>query len=111
MKSMHEAIPFMALILLSSCAWVKLNHEGERVQVMTMEAAVGCKRLGKTTVSTLAKVVGLNRYQESMQDELNILARNSAGELGGDAVVPISDIKEGRQVFAVFRCKPSVSEN
>lgn len=95
----------MAGLLLSACTWVKLDPAGEQVRMMTMAEVTECKRVGKTTVSTLAKVVGLNRYQESMQDELNKLARNSAAELGGDAVVPISVIVDGRQVFAVYRCK------
>lgn len=107
MTSIRGFILFLVVLLPSACTWVKLNPAGEQVQVLTMEAVTDCKRVGKTTVSTLAKVVGLNRYQESMQDELNKMARNSAAELGGDTVVPISAIEDGRQVFAVYRCKPS----
>ena len=107
MTSMHRVTLFLAVMLLSACTWVKLSPAGEQVQVMSTEAVAKCKRVGKTTVSTLSRVAGLNRYQESMQDELNKLARNSAAELGGDAVVPISAIEDGRQVFAVYRCRPS----
>lgn len=110
MKSMHWLTLCVAVFLLSACTWVTLNPAGEQVQVMTMEAVADCKRVGKTTVSTLSKVAGLNRYQESMRDELNTLARNSAAELGGDTVVPISPIEDGRQVFAVYRCKPSAGQ-
>jgi len=106
MKLMHRVTLFLTVLLLSACTWVKLNPAGEQVQVMSMEAVAGCKRIGKTTVSTLSRVAGLNRYQESMQDELNKLARNSAAELGGDTVVPISPIEDGKQLFAVYRCKP-----
>lgn len=96
----------LILLSLSACTWVELTSQGEQVEVATMDAVSGCQRLGKTTVNTLSKLAGLNRYQESMQDELNKLARNSAVELGGDTVVPISPIEDGKQVFAVYRCRP-----
>lgn len=94
-------------LLLSACSWVELTPEGEQVTVTTMEAVAGCKPVGKTTVSTLAKLGGLNRYEESMQDELNRLARNSAVQLGGDTVVPATKVEDGKQVFNVYRCKPA----
>jgi hypothetical protein len=41
-----------------------------------------------------------------MRMELNILARNSAVELGGDTVVPRSDdVADGKRVYDVYRCK------
>lgn len=108
MRAMHWLALLLAVLLLDGCTWVKLTPEGEQVRVVNMEAVADCKRVGKTTVSTLAKVAGLNRYQESMQDELDKLARNSAAELDGDAVVAISEIVDGKQVFAVYRCRPQV---
>jgi len=95
------------VLSLCACTWVELSPQGEQVEVATAAAVSDCKRVGKTTVSTLSKLAGLNRYQESMQDELNKLARNSAVELGGDTVVPITAIEEGRQTFAVYRCRPA----
>ncbi len=94
---------------LSACTWVSLSAQGEQVDMATMDAVADCKRIGKTTVSTLSKLAGMDRHRESMQDELNKLARNSAVDLGGDTVVPLSPIEEGRQVFAVYNCKGSTS--
>lgn len=110
MKSMRWVVPLLAALLLAACSWVKLNPAGEQVAVAEMAAVADCKRVGKTTVSTLSRVVGLRRYEESMQDELNILARNSAAELGGDTVVAISPIEAGKRIFAVYRCR-SPAEN
>ena len=106
MKSLRKRIVPLVAILLAGCSWVTLSTEGEQVRVANMATVADCKRVGKTTVSTLSKVAGLSRYEESIQDELNILARNSAVELGGDTVVPLSPIVEGRQEFAVYRCNP-----
>ena len=39
-----------------------------------------------------------------MQDELLRLARNEAGSMGGNAIVPESVIEEGRQTFGVYSC-------
>jgi hypothetical protein len=106
MKFMRWVMLLLTALLLTACTWVKLTPAGEQVKVMNMEAVADCRRVGKTTVSTLSKVVGLHRYEESMQDELNTLARNSAAELGGDTVVAISPIEGGKQLFEVYRCKP-----
>lgn len=106
MKWLQKITLMLAVAMLGACTWVPLNPAGEQVQVASMEAVSGCKRIGKTTVSTLSKLAGLNRYEKSMGDELNKLARNSAADMGGDTVVPISAIEDGKQVFGVYRCRP-----
>lgn len=103
---LRTALLLMTLSL-SACSWVNLNQQGEQVKLGTKEEISNCERVGKTTVSTLSKVAGMNRYEESMQDELNKLARNSAAELNGDTVVPITPIEDGHQTFAVYRCQPA----
>jgi hypothetical protein len=95
----------LLMFSLAGCTWVTLSPQGETVLITTMDQVGHCKRVGKTTVSTLAKLAGMDRHQESMQDELNKLARNSAADLGGDTAVPISEVEEGRQVYAVFDCR------
>jgi hypothetical protein len=99
----------MAMILLgvlSACSWVKLTPQGEKVRVLTVEEVAKCQHMGQTTVSLMAKVAGLDRYPEQVQDELNVLARNSAVDLKGDTVAPISPVTGGKQVFGVYRCMP-----
>jgi hypothetical protein len=34
------------------------------------------------------------------------LARNEAALMGGDTVVAESPVKDGRQLFGVYRCRP-----
>jgi len=107
MRALVRSVVLVLPLLLGACTWVELTQQGEQVRIATADAVTACERVGKTTVHTLSKVAGLNRYDESMQDELNKLARNSAVELNGDTVVPISPIESGQQVFAVYRCGPS----
>jgi hypothetical protein len=73
---------------------------------MTAEDVTACKRMGKTTVKTAPKVVGLKRHEYKVEEELDTLARNSAVELGGDTVVRVDEPVEGRQVYEVYRCMP-----
>lgn len=93
-------------IALTGCTWVKVSDQGEKVRVLSADEVVKCQRLGQTTVSLLAKVAGIERNTQKVQQELNTLARNAAPELGGDTVVPVSEIEDGKQTFAVYRCMP-----
>ncbi|WP_127478680.1 DUF4156 domain-containing protein [Sulfurivermis fontis] len=96
-----------ALVLaLSACTWVEPTAQGEKVRVLSAEEVTKCKKVGQTTVSLLAKLAGIERNPQKVQEELNILARNSAVELDGDTVVPISAVEDGKQTFAVYRCVP-----
>ena len=108
---MRETIKIMAgaivlAALLAGCTWVKPTPEGEKVVVLSAAEVKNCKRLGHTTVSVLSKVAGLDRHQEKVEKELKTLARNTAAEIGGDAVVPEGEIKDGQQRFGVYRCRP-----
>lgn len=93
-------------LVVSACTWVEPTVQGEKVRVLTAEEVTKCKKVGQTTVSLLAKLAGIERNAHKVQEELNILARNSAVELDGDTVVPISAVEDGKQTFAVYRCVP-----
>lgn len=94
------------VLVLSACTWVEPTAQGEKVRVLSAEEVTKCKKVGQTTVSLLAKLAGIERNAQKVQEELNILARNSAVELDGDTVVPISPVEDGKQTFAVYRCVP-----
>ena len=106
MSIMKRFIVGLLALHVAACTWVDVSQEGEKVRVLTADEVSSCEHLGKTTVKTAAKVTGLERHVHKVQGELNILARNSAVELGGDTVVPIDTPVEGRQVFEVYRCMP-----
>ena len=102
------ALAAIVVLILSACSWVNVSDKGGKVRVLSAEEVAGCERVGKTTVSTAGKIGALERYPEKIQEELNILARNSAPDIGGDTVVAIDEPVEGRQVFEVYRCMPAV---
>ena len=74
------------------------------MRVLDASEVSTCKALGNSTVSLLAKVAGINRNEEQVTKELSMLARNAAAEMGGDTVVPISAVKDGKRSFTVYKC-------
>jgi len=99
------------VVLLSACTWVKVSPKGETVRLVQSQRAVeSCKRIGKVNAKVVSRVV-IERDEEKVATELTNLARNEAGMLGGDTVVPISEIYDGRRVFAVYQCFQSGRNN
>lgn len=96
----------MAGLVLSACTWVDLSPEGEKVVVLTEEEVAQCEKVGQTVVMLRDSVAGFKRSDEKVRKELNTLARNSASEIGGDAVVPVGEPENGRQTFGVYDCRP-----
>lgn len=90
---------------MTACSWVKLTPDGEDVRVLSAEEVSNCELTGQTTVSLKSKIAGIERNQEKVQLELNILGRNSAANLAGNSIVADSDIKDGQQTFKVYQCQ------
>jgi len=99
------ALPLLFL-LLPACTWVDLSPEGEKARVLDASEVTKCTYVGRTTSTTTAKVVGIKRHDNAINFELTSLARNAAGRMGGDTVVADGEIKDGKQVFQVYRCVP-----
>ena len=103
---MNRIILFSSLlVILSSCnSWVQVTSEGEAVRLASGNETANCQRVGSAQAQTLSRLVVVERGGERLQDELIRLARNEAGDLGGNVIVPESVIEEGRQSFGVYRC-------
>jgi hypothetical protein len=91
-------------IILGGCNWVQLTTEGQGVRLATASEVGTCTRVGQTTARTLSRVVIVERGGEQLQSELLTLARNEAGSMGVNVVVPESLIDKGQQSFGVYRC-------
>lgn len=90
---------------LAGCAWVDIKPQGEKVRVLAKSEVGRCKPLGHVTVATTATLMGfIARGKTTVQEEVNRLARNNAGGMGGDSVVPNSPLVDGEQGFDVYRC-------
>ena len=94
------------LAQLGACSWVKPTPQGEQVRVLTAQEVRTCVDAGTTHVSVLDKLGKLRRSGGKVSVELATLARNSAAQLGGNAIVPVTDIVDGAQTFGVYKCDP-----
>lgn len=95
----------LGLLLLSACAWVKMEPAGNAVRVADAGAdLVACEKRGEVVVSVKHRLAFYERNELKVRDELEILARNEAPALGADTVQARGEPREGEQRFAAFRC-------
>jgi hypothetical protein len=94
----------MLSVALTGCTWVDVKPQGEKVRVLTPQEVTHCRLLGRVTSNTAASVLVFVRGREKVQEEVYRLARNNAGDMGGDSVVPTGPLIEGEQSFNVYRC-------
>ena len=51
-----------------------------------------------------SKALGIARPIDTLTKELALIARNSAANMGGDTIVPLTVINDGKQSFVVYKC-------
>ena len=96
-----------AAFILSSCAWVEVTSKGEGVRwVQSVKAVEPCRKLGRVNTKVVSQVV-FNRDTEKVAGELADLARNEAALMGGDTIIAVSEINDGRRSFDVYQCVPA----
>jgi hypothetical protein len=91
--------------MLCACAWVQLTTSGTQVRVREADEVAQCQKLGWTGARTRDRIGIFQRRPEKVAQELEILARNEAANLGGDTIVAVSPITAGERRFDVYRCR------
>lgn len=89
---------------VTGCTWVQLTSEGENVSLAGVDRIDNCVRIGRVTSKTLGSIAKVERGGGRLQKELLTLARNEAGDMGANTVVPESLIDNGQQDFGVYNC-------
>ncbi len=101
---MNKIILAISAILLASCNMVSLTPEGRNVAIMTAnQLPASCVRTGSTTASVVNRVV-VQRSEERVREELQILASNAAASRG-DTIVATTSVVNGTQEFDIYRCR------
>jgi hypothetical protein len=90
--------------LALACTWVKLTEGGDAVRLAAEGEVSGCETKGRTHAQTTDRVLIFARSTQTVQRELESLARNEAALMGGDTVAPATPIEGGRQTFDVYLC-------
>ena len=93
----------LAAIALSGCSFVQLSDGGAGVAQMAVGDVSNCREVGVVSSQTRAKVL-INRAEDSVREELTVLARNQAATLGANAIVPIGEPENGTQSFRAYAC-------
>ncbi|MGH8502810.1 MAG: DUF4156 domain-containing protein [Gammaproteobacteria bacterium] len=105
MTSSKTSVLVISLIFVG-CQFVPLTPGGEKARVLSAAEVQQCKKVGNTTASVKGDVLGIKRQETVVAEELERLARNNAATMGGDTVVPASDIVRGSQLFNIYKCVP-----
>lgn len=93
-----------AISVAAGCSLVELTKGGEGVRLAAPGEAAACTGLGRTTASVVHEVASIPRHPDAVQENVNVTARNSAASMGGDTIVPVAPLADGKQTFEVYRC-------
>jgi len=91
-------------LFINGCASIEMSSGGEKVRVLSPNEVSSCKHLGRTNNSVTAKVAGVKRPIETIESELMTMGRNSASDMGGDTIVPLTVVTDGKQSFNIYKC-------
>lgn len=97
------ALPILSA-LIAGCSFVELKPDADTVKTLTADQVANCKSVGTATTKVIDEVLLISRNEETMAEELEILARNEAIKSGANAIVPVSEIEEGQRTFKVYIC-------
>ena len=96
-------LPALLALLVPGCGQ-KLSYDSElSTQVVELKDVIKCRHLGNTRLSVPPKLYTLGG-QAKMARDLLVKARNLAAEVGADTVVPINEVREGKQNFRMYVC-------
>ncbi len=91
-------------VLLTACAGWPGERAAPVVRVLDAAQVTECRTAGSVHVSVEDRLGSLQQIDGAVRHELEMLAKGSALQLQGNAIVPIGAIDRGNQSFAVYRC-------
>lgn len=92
------------LTFAACSSWVQLTAAGQQVEIRSISQVTNCERIGRASSSTMDRLLLVERSSERQQNELFTLARNEAGDMGGNVIVATNEVTDGQQRFDVYRC-------
>ena len=97
------AVSLLLGLSLSGCTYVSLSEAGSRVNQSSLDAVSACTLVGDVSSQTKDKVL-VDRSRGKVKQELIVLARNRAAELGATDLVQTGSVKGGTASFKAYRC-------
>ena len=103
-KTTMKHRPTLALALLVAGCAPQLSLDGHMVRVGDPEGIKRCDQLANTRIA-LGKFHATLLSGEKIAEALENEARNLAKRIGGDTVLPTSNIEDARQAFGIYVCR------
>ena len=94
----------VAGLLISGCTKILPTSDGQKVRVLGPSEVLACRELGTVNISVTTTAFSLPRPAQTIAWELEAVARNSATDMKGDTIVPLTVIDDGHQTFVVYDC-------
>jgi hypothetical protein len=98
------SLSLLISVLPIACTWVDLDEGAKEVVLIEANQAAACKLLGSAASMSADKVGLLNRKDAKVAVEVLTLAKNSAAEMGGNAISAVDVLTDGKQTFNVYLC-------
>ena len=92
------------LVMGAGCTWVQPTPPSDSVRIVASEKANGCQKLGRIDASVKASVGVIQRSAAKVANELDVLARNVAAEMGVDTIVGEGGVNNGERAVSAYRC-------
>lgn len=89
----------------AGCGVLSLTDDGAAIRLAKPDAVASCTKLGRVKASVLHNVGFIPRHPDAVKEEIEVVARNSAAQMGGDTMVPASGVEDGKQAFDVYQCE------
>jgi len=93
------------VLTTAACTWVKPAPGSEDIIIAEPDEVADCTRQGTTRASVRDRVAGVQRKPGKVAAEIETMARTSAMEMGGDALVPDGPVRDGARNFIVYQCR------
>lgn len=101
---LKHTILCLTFICLPACAWVEPTKESSGVTLVKPANVKDCLKLSTSNVSLTQKVGIFSLDDKAATEELVTVAKNRAGELGGDSIVAKGPIADGKMSFDIYKC-------
>ena len=102
-QQITKAVAVLLSLSLSGCAFVTLTDAGAQVRQSSAADVADCKLVATIASQTKRKVM-VERNLSKVKEELIVLARNRAADMGANAIVPVADQSNGTQEFSAYQC-------
>ena len=93
----------VSLLIIVGCASTELTLQGSKVNIGKEANLKQCQILGSTRLSLSPTRVKLMK-EKKMKEQLTVEARNFAARIGGNMILPVGALEEGKQSFKIYNC-------